>query len=272
LNVKASESKILPQAELDDAAAIMSEDEYAQEYENDFGAAIKGSIYGKQVKTAEIEGRITLVPYAPTPVHTCWDIGFSDQTVIWLFQVVARTPCFVDVIATRGSAVHEVADALNTHRLTHGYRPGYHYLPHDAWADTFQTGRSTVEQLLSHGIRARAVPRLLVQDGIQATRLLLRTARFDATRCEKAIEALRQYQYEYDEAKQNFRQKPRHDWASDYCDALRIGALGYKEDYGTAAPYVPEKLKLKPMICEGMQLDKLWDTAKRPVGKWGRRI
>jgi phage terminase large subunit len=132
-----------------------------------------------------------------------------------------------------------------------------------------------VEQLLGHGIRARAVPSLGVQDGIQATRLLLRTARFSKALDHgprSPIEALRQYQYEYDEAKQTFRAKPRHDWASDYCDGLRIGALGYKEDYGTAPPFVPEKYKTKPLVTEGMQLNKLWDTAKRPVGRWGRRI
>jgi hypothetical protein len=276
LNVKASESGILPQAELDDARSIMSDDEYAQEYENDFGAAIKGSIYGKQIKIIELEDRLTTLSFADNvPVHTCWDIGFSDQTVIWLFQVIARVPCVIDCIAVRGADVHEVAHALQQHKALHGYTPGFHYLPHDAWADTFQTGRSTVEQLLTHGIRARPVPSLSVQDGIQATRLLLRTVRLNRSLDsgpKGPIEALRQYQYEYDEKTQTYRQKPRHDWASDYCDALRIGALGYKEDYGTAPPYVPPKYQPKPLITEGMQLNKLWDTAKRPVGRWGRRI
>jgi len=35
---------------------------------------------------------------------------------------------------------------------------------------------------------------------------------------------------------------------------------------------VPESRKPKPLISEGMQLDKLWDTVKRPVGMWGKRI
>jgi len=273
LNLKASQSGILPQKELDDAATIMSEDEYAQEYENDFGAAIKGSIYGKAVKAAEAANQITTVDYArDIPTHTCWDIGFGDFCVVWFFQVIAKVPHFTDCLAVRGHDVHDVASLVEDRKLQYGFKPGYHYLPRDAWADTFQTGRSTVEQLLSRGIRARAVPSLSVQDGIQATRQMLRVARFDATRCERALEALRQYQYEYDEPKQTFRSKPRHDWCSDYADALRVGALGYQEDYGPAKVYIPEKLRPKLKISDGVQLNKLWDTVKRPVGRWGTRI
>lgn len=273
MDLKASESDILPQKELDAAKEVMDEDTYAQEFENDFGAAIKGSIYGKAVKAMEATGQITVVEFVPDVLtHTCWDIGFNDYTVVWFFQIIAKVAHFPDVFAVRGHDVHEVAALVEAKKHAHGFRPGYHYLPRDAWADTFQTGRSTVEQLLSRGIRARAVPSLSVQDGIQATRLMLHTARFDKKRCEKALEAMRQYQHEYDEAKQTFRAKPRHDWTSDYCDALRIGALGYQEDYGQAPVYIPERLRPKPPISEGVQLNKLWDTVKRPVGRWGKRI
>jgi len=273
MDLKASESGILPQSELDDARLVMDEDTYAQEFENDFGAAIKGSIYGKAVKAAEAAGLITTVDFArDIPTHTCWDIGFSDFCVVWFFQVIAKVPHFTDCLAVRGHDVHDVASLVEDRKLKHGFKPGYHYLPRDAWADTFQTGRSTVEQLLARGIRARAVPSLSVQDGIQATRQMLRVARFDATRCERALEALRQYQYEYDEAKQTFRSKPRHDWCSDYADALRVGALGYQEDYGNTPQYVPPRLQPKPKISDGVQLEKLWDTVKRPTGRWSNRI
>ena len=273
LNLKASETGIISAAELAEARDVMGEDEYAQEFENDFGAAIKGSIYGKAVKAAEAAGLITTVDFArDIPTHTCWDIGFSDFCVVWFFQVIARIPHFTDCLAVRGHDVHDVASLVEDRKLKHGFKPGYHYLPRDAWADTFQTGRSTVEQLLARGIRARAVPSLSVQDGIQATRQMLRVARFDQVRCERALEALRQYQYEYDEAKQTFRSKPRHDWCSDYADALRVGALGYQEDYGNTPQYVPPRLQPKPKISDGVQLEKLWDTVKRPTGRWGTRI
>jgi hypothetical protein len=274
MDLKASTSGILPQSELDDARLVMDEDTYAQEFENDFGAAIKGSIYGKAVKQAEAESRIvpTLPFAADIPTHTCWDIGFSDFCVVWFFQIIGKVPSFLDCLAVRGHDVHDVASLVEDKKLQHGFKPGYHYLPRDAWADTFQTGRSTVEQLLARGIRARAVPSLSVQDGIQATRQMLRVALFDGTRCERALEALRQYQYEYDEAKQTFRSKPRHDWCSDYADALRVGALGYQEDYGKAPAYVPPKFLPKPKISDGIQLEKLWDTVKRPTGRWSNRI
>ena len=261
LNLKASETGIISAAELAEARDVMGEDEYAQEFENDFGAAIKGSIYGKTIRMLEQDGRIGVVPHVPgVPTHTCWDIGFSDFCIVWFFQVIARVPCFFDVYATTGTSVHEVAEGLSAKKKEHGFTPGQHYLPRDAWADTFQTGRSTVEQLLKHGIRARGVPSLSVQDGIQSVRLMLRTARFDAKRCERGIEALRQYQREWDEAKQTFRQKPRHDWTSDYADALRIGSLGYREDYSEPGPYVPASRRPRPRISDGVQLAELWKT------------
>jgi hypothetical protein len=261
LNLKASETGILPQSELDDARAVMSEDEYAQEFENDFGAAIKGSIFGKQIKILEAEGRLTDVDCAPgIPVLTCWDLGFSDACVVWFYQVIDRVPCFFDVFAVSGASVDDVAEMMTERKGMHGFTPGYNYLPHDAWANSFQTGKSTVEQLFRHGIVPRAVPSLSVQDGIQAVRLMLRTARFDAKRCERAVEALRQYQHEWDEKTQTFRQKPRHDWTADYSDALRIGALGYREDYKAPATYVPESRRPRPLLSNGVQLAELWKT------------
>jgi hypothetical protein len=261
LNLKASETGILPQSELDDARAVMSEDEYAQEFENDFGAAIKGSIYGKMIREMETNGQIGDVPYATgVPVHTCWDLGFADACVVWFFQVIDRTPCFFDSYAAHGSSVDEVARMMKDKREEYEFTPGYNYLPHDAFANTFQTGRSTVEQLFRHGIRSRAVPSLTVQDGIQATRLMLRTARFDASSCERGLEALRQYQHEWDEKKQVFKQKPLHDWTSDYADALRIGALGYREDYSPPGVYIPESRRPRPLLSNGVQLAELWKT------------
>jgi len=55
---RASETGIVPPAELEDARKIMTEDEYEQEYECSWSAAIQGAIYGKHISEAEKEGRV----------------------------------------------------------------------------------------------------------------------------------------------------------------------------------------------------------------------
>jgi len=276
LNLKASESGSIPQSELDDARTIMSEDEYAQEFENDFGAAIKGAYYGKDMNVAEGAGRIGSVPYLPgVQVQTAWDLGYTDDTAIWFFQVVKKAPRFFDAWSTSGQSIDQIIAHLHVMRDQYGLQFGQYYLPHDAKAKSLQTGKSIVEQLIKHGIRGRIVPDLSVQDGIQAVRKMLAVASFDAVRCggkKGALEAMRQYQREWDEVKQVFRQKPLHDWTSHYADAMRMAALGYSEDYSAPEVYIPESRRAKPLISDGVQLEKLWGTVDRPVGRWRVRI
>jgi phage terminase large subunit len=51
----------------------------------------------------------------------------------------------------------------------------------------------------------------------------------DANRCQRGIEALRQYRREYDERLKDWRKNPLHDWTSHAADALRTFACGYYE-------------------------------------------
>ena len=65
----------------------MTEEQYLQEFECSFEAAVRGSIYGSELDAARQEGRIGLVPVDPIlPVHTTWDLGMGDATAIWFSQ------------------------------------------------------------------------------------------------------------------------------------------------------------------------------------------
>src|SRR6185369_9156159 len=87
MTLPASQSGLIAQEELDDARRIMSDDEYAQEFECSFEAALKGSFYGKLLN--EIAHRITTVEYDPTmPVHVSLDLGFTDSTALWYWQAL----------------------------------------------------------------------------------------------------------------------------------------------------------------------------------------
>jgi hypothetical protein len=251
--------------ELPAAREMMDDDEYEQEYECSFDAAIRGSFFGKTINS--MGARLGSWPFTPGhKVHTCWDLGFTDDTVIWFFQVIAQRPIFFDCYAASGQRLSVYIDALHEKREHYQkvcppdqpFQYGEYYLPHDARAHSLQTGRSMQEDLVKADIRARIVPELSVQDGIQATRKLLEVCCIDEQACFVGVEALRQYQREWDEDKKAFRQKPRHDWTSHYADGMRMGAIGYREDYREPAIFVPPRLRPRALITEGMKLSELW--------------
>jgi hypothetical protein len=157
----------------------------------------------------------------------------------------------MDYYAVSGASIEEIANAVNAK----GYRYTRHYLPHDARAKTLASGgKSIVEQLAAHlgGMAKLAiVPDIGIQDGIQAVRMILPNCYFDS-RCDEGLEALRQYQREYDEDKKTFRQTPRHDWCSHPADAFRMLAVAYRQE---ARDQTPPKGKTLQTIT----LDELWD-------------
>ena len=63
--LKASQTKLIPQDELDRLRRAMPENEYLQEFECSFDAAITGAYYAKELQAAEQDGRITSVPHDP---------------------------------------------------------------------------------------------------------------------------------------------------------------------------------------------------------------
>ena len=230
--LRASQTELLPLDELEDARKSMSEDQYLQEFECDFESAILGAFYGKEMRQLTDQGKIRDIEHDPMfPVHTAWDLGYSDDTAIWWFQVVHGEIRMLDYHSSNGQPVAFYAGIIKMREAERGYKYGTHYLPHDARAKTLASNRSIIEQL-SDKIdiaQMRIVPSLSLQDGIQATRLALTRSWFDH-KCADGIECLRQYQREYDEDKKVFRDKPRHDWTSHGADAFRMLSIAWKEE------------------------------------------
>ncbi len=230
LSLPASKSKLLPESELQAAQAQLAEDQYLQEYECSFEAAIVGAIWGTEMRRVSEDGRITKVEnQIEVKTHTAWDLGHTDDTAIWWYQVIGGEIHIVDFFALSGGTIEEFVAKIKEKP----YNYGKHYLPHDARARTLASGgKSVIEQMAAHlGINNLAiVPSLTVQDGIQAVRMALPRCWFDAEKCADGIEALRQYQREYDEDKKAFRQTPKHDWTSHPADAMRMLAISWREE------------------------------------------
>ena len=230
---KASETGILDDEELTAAEAMMSADQYAQEYECSWQANVPGAIYGKEMQDAFEGGRVCNVPYdSGHKVHTFWDLGIGVSTAIWFVQNVGRAVHVIDCFEARNEGLPFYARVLTEK----GYLYGNHHAPHDIEVRELGSGKSRREVAYDLGINFRVVPKLSVEDGIHAAQLLLERCWFDRDNCKQGLEALRQYHRAYNERTRSFRTSPVHDWSSHFADSFRYTAVGLKEDRGFDRP------------------------------------
>ena len=223
---KASDTQIIPQAELDDARRQMTADEYAQEYECSFEAAVKGAIYSKELEEARNDGRVTRVPVDPLlPIDTTWDLGVGDATSIWFSQSLRSGEVrLVDYYENSGEGLPHYAKVLKDK----GYTYGEHWAPHDIQVKELGSGRSRLETARSLGITFRVCPKVSLDDGIHAARMLFAVCWFDAEKCRAGLEALQHYRKDYNSRLNEFKDVPVHDWASHGADAFRYLAVRQK--------------------------------------------
>jgi len=227
---KASETGVIAPDELEAAKAIMSPEEYAQEYECSFSAALVGAYYGKYMEEAELQNRITQVPHDPsTVVNTFWDLGVDDTTVIWFGQQVGKELHWIDYVEMSGEGLDYYVKELNKPERSK-YNYGKHYLPHDANVRELGTGKTRVETLATLGIKnVIVVPKQEIEDGINAVRMALPRCWFDRVKCDRGIKALKSYERKWDSKNKIYQQRPLHNWASHGADAFRTFATGLDE-------------------------------------------
>jgi phage terminase large subunit len=229
LMLRASETGLVDAEELASAAKMMTPEQYEQEYECSFEAAILGAYWGKEMATAEREGRICDVMADPDlPVYTAWDLGMKDDTAIWFFQVLSGGINVIDCYAASQMNAEHYAEVVKERALVGGYKLGACLMPHDAKVKEWQTGRTRVEALQAMGLKCELIPDHRLMDGINAARMTIPMARFDRTNCKEGLEALKQYRADYDEERKVLKLAPRHDWSSHYADAFRYAAIGWR--------------------------------------------
>jgi len=267
LTLRADESGILDEEELAEMRAQMTPESYKQEMLCDFEAAVVGTYYADQIQLLEQNGHISpdAAPFDPRKkVHVAADLGFSDSTAFWFWQENADGFAIIDYYANQGKKLPHYLEMLDIKGSSKGYDYQDIYLPHDAKAETLGTKRSTVEQVIYHykntDTKVLLVPKLKVQHGIDAVRLVLPQCWFDQVNCYEGIEALRAYRRTYDEVKKVFSKDPLHDWSSDGADGFRYFALCCRHSK------LPETLKhlRKPVVIERptYKLNDLWEERK----------
>ena len=262
--LRASVTGLIPDSELADAAKSMTQDQYLQEFECDFESAIVGAYYGKEMRLLTDQGRITQVAYdCMYKVNTAWDLGYTDSTSIWWYQVIHGEIRVLEHHSSNGQSVPFYTGLIQSK----DYDYGIHWLPHDARAKTLSSGGKSIIEQLSAKIpleSMKIVPNLSLQDGIQASRMALQRAWFDGDKCMEGIECLRQYQREYDEDKKVFRDRPRHDWTSHSADAWRYCSIAWREEEKVASK--DDSIKGLFVGQTDVSLNDLWKQKPRTTG------
>jgi len=201
-----------------------------------FDAAIPGAIYGPELRKAEEEGRVTDVPYDPRyPVTTAWDLGRADATAIVFGQQVGEWIHIIDATSATSQGPAYFAKQVNNFR-DYAYR--VHLFPHDgnqkAWS---LDGGTAITSAKAQGIHPiRMLPKGRIDDRIRAARALFPKIKFDRKATGDLRDALINYQYEYDERLDKFRDQPLHDWTSHYSDAFSYLAIGIKGVHSERRP------------------------------------
>ena len=137
----------------------------------------------------------------------------------------------IDYYENSGVGLDHYAKVLNEK----GYAYSEHILPHDVRVKELGTGKSRLETLDALGIKNITIaPMLAVEDGIQSVRTMISRCWFDIEKCDRGVEALRQYRREFDEKLKTWRGRPLHDWTSHAADSFRYMAVGYRKqaDWG----------------------------------------
>ena len=219
---KSSETGIISDLELNEAKHLMPDEVYEAEFECSFDSAALGSIYAKGLTKAEEDGRITKVPYqTDIKVNTFWDLGMQDKTAIWFVQIKGSAFHIIDYYENSGESLEFYASVLDEKK----YLYDTHYLPHDANVRELGTGVSRVETAQSLGMRTSIVPKLSIDDGINAVRMILSRCWFDHEKCKDGLDALRQYRWAVSD-KGEVKNRPEHSWCSHAADAFRYFAVG----------------------------------------------
>lgn len=243
---------VLEQERLDLKAK--DEDSYDHVWGGQCRKWLEGAIYADELRDCFDSSRIGLVEYDPElPVFTAWDIGHTDDTAIWWYQIAGNEIHIIESYAkSGGSPSHfssqilgrkttvDIIDGEITvkkgdlipdieHRTKYKYET--HWLPHDARAKTLAAhGKSTQQQLQSAlGYIVRITPNLSREDGIKTARSTFHKCWFDKEKCSEGLKALRKYRREVQKDEVSLRATPKHDWTSHYADAFRYLSIAWSQ-------------------------------------------
>ena len=228
LRLRASETGIIPEAELLAMRQELSANEYRREMETDFDAAVEGAYFAEQLHAAQLDKRIVPLTVDPMlPVRAFWDLGVSDSTSIWIAQWEGQSIKWLDYIEGAGQPLSYYAAEMRRR----GWEDAKCILPHDGAHRDAVTATRFEDHLTAAGFRVETLPnqgRGAAMKRIEAARRLFGRMLFDVNKTADGRRALAAYHEKRNE-KLSVGLGPEHDWASHGADAFGLGCVAYEE-------------------------------------------
>jgi phage terminase large subunit len=187
----------------------------------------EGAYYAEALQRAHEEGRITTIVADPVlRLKACWDLGYNDNTSIWIWQAKGRDINIIDHITGQGQHLSYYIERLREK----GYDKAIHYLPHDGRNVYITAPGAAGELLKAAGMTVEIVPNqgkgaALLR--VEATRRIFPQIWFDETRTRAGRKSLGAY-HEKRDPERRIGLGPEHDWSSDDADAFGMISQVYK--------------------------------------------
>jgi len=202
--------------------------------EEAFEQAIEGAYFASQLAHSDKHGNIGRFQYDPKyPVNTFWDLGRNDMNTIWLHQEVGGRNRFISYYENSGEHISHYARWLEDWRRDIDARFGNHFWPHDGKREDLFLENGRLGEAEKYGLSPVIVPRPASKiEAIESARAILSSCDFDQVGCDIGIKRLRHYRKEYDDIREVFRDRPRHDENSHGADGFMTFACGYSSNRG----------------------------------------
>lgn len=246
---------------------------FEQEYLCSFEAANLGAILARQIGLLEKAGRIgSHVEFDPygAPIQISSDIGRADSSTWWFWQPKVGGYSVIDYEGGFGidadAWCDKLEEKLSSYTMYNG-KPalGKIWLPHDARAKTFAAKHSAIEIFIKRfgADRVGITPDSKKKDRVNAARVLIKRVEF-SDKCDKGLDGLRAWAYEWDAERKIFSLEPKHDWASHDGDGFSYGAIIMNMVQPPPDEIEPEWMArgMPNGVIRTATLNQLWQTAR----------
>ncbi len=196
-----------------------------------FQQSIEGAYYAQQFNKLYANQRLGVLPNnSHLPVMTFWDIGVGDSTAIWFVRQIGTEYHVIDYYENSGEGLRHYMKVLKDK----GYTYSEHWGPHDIDNREFGSDAKTRRELAQEGYEIdgqkyqmtfQVVPKIGINDGIEAVREILPLCVFDESKCEEGINCIENYRKEWDDKRGCWKDRPLHDWTSHGSDGFRYFAV-----------------------------------------------
>jgi hypothetical protein len=202
--------------------------EFPSTLEEAFSVSVEGAYYAKEMARVYSSNRITALPPAENvKVDTWWDLGVNDFMVIIFVQTVGSSIRFIDCYYNTGEGLKHYVEKLREK----GYSYGKHIFPHDINVKDMSSGITRKQTLYELGLTNIIVaPKLGIEDGRERVRNIFPRFMFDEEKTMKIYDGLSNYRKEWDAKIGQFKDSATHDENSHFADAVRTGAVVWREE------------------------------------------